>query len=360
VFRVGAFLLLAACGLPLAPSTGSVPPGDFTVRVRHDGRSRRYLLHVPADGRATPRPLVVVLHGAAGDAMENRAWVGLDELADREGFLAVYPDGTGPFRGRVHMWNAGTCCGSAQWEAVDDVGFLLAVLDDVERRTAVDPTRVYVAGFSNGAMMAYRLAAEASDRIAAIAAVAGARPAELGTAVRAMPVMHVHSLDDRIVPFAGGERPILPFVYSIPLPAVEPIVRAWALHAGCPETPAESPPRPAPADGPYAGHWARQTTWGPCADGVEIVLWRLHGPGHVWPGPPATLRSWFVGPATAVIDVREEMWRFFRRFQRMETGVRADAAAERREAASSSRRSEAKRRPRPGNPRHRRVMRPAT
>jgi len=155
-----AFLaLLAACTQPPRPPDGVMPAGDFTVSLRHEGRDRRYLVHVPTHGDPrAPRPLVLVLHGAADDAVDNRDWLGLDALADREGFLAVYPDGTGPFSGRIHMWNSGDCCGSAQWSGVDDVGFLLAVLDDVSERTAVDATRVYATGLSNGAMMAYRLA----------------------------------------------------------------------------------------------------------------------------------------------------------------------------------------------------------
>jgi polyhydroxybutyrate depolymerase len=116
-------LLIAACGLPPRPPDGVMPSGDFTVRLRHDGRIRRYLVHVPSGGDPTvARPVVLVLHGAAGDAVENRRWLGLDAVADREGFIALYPDGTGPFGDRLHMWNSGDCCGSAQWGAVDDVG----------------------------------------------------------------------------------------------------------------------------------------------------------------------------------------------------------------------------------------------
>jgi polyhydroxybutyrate depolymerase len=319
---VVAFALLAACSLPPRPPDGLVPAGDFTVHLRHDGRSRRYLVHVPP-GAVTPRPVVLVLHGAAGDAVENRTWLGLDAVADREGFVTVYPDGTGPFGDRVHMWNSGACCGSAQWSAVDDVGFLLAVLDDVGARTPVDATRVYVTGLSNGGMMAYRLAAEASDRIAAIAPVAGTREAALGDGVRAMPVMHVHSVDDPVVPFAGGETTIFPLVYSIPHPAVEEVVREWALHDRCPVSPADTTPT---LSSIANGQSATRSTWGPCADGAEVVLWRLRGSGHVWPGSPSSFRTLFIGPATSVIDVREEMWSFFRRFTRPQAataGVRA-------------------------------------
>jgi polyhydroxybutyrate depolymerase len=279
-----------------------------------------------------------VLHGAAGDAVENRKWLDLDGVADREGFVTVYPDGTGPFGERLHMWNSGACCGSAQWNSVDDVGFLLAVLDDVAARTQIDATRVYVTGLSNGGMMAYRIAAEASDRIAAIAPVAGGRAAALDDRVRAMPVMHVHSIDDPVVPFAGGEHApergdravfaggettILPLVYSIPHPPVEEVVREWALHDHCPPTPSETTPE----NGSSSSQSATRVTWAPCAGGAEVVLWRLRGSGHVWPGSPSTFRSLFVGPSTSVIDVREEMWRFFRRFTRPEALTAAPSRA---------------------------------
>jgi polyhydroxybutyrate depolymerase len=314
VHAIATLALLAACGLPPRPPDGIVPAGDFLVRFEHDGRDRRYLVHVPRPGdAAAPRPLVVVLHGAADDAVENRKWLDLDAVADREGFVTVYPDGTGPFGDRLHMWNSGVCCGSAQWGSVDDVGFLLAVLDDVAQRTPIDATRVYVTGLSNGGMMTYRIAAEASDRIAAIAPVAGGRAAVLGDGVRAMPVMHVHSVDDPVVPFAGGETVIFPLVYSIPHPAVADVVRDWALHDRCPLAPSETL-LPSSTE----GQSALRTTWGPCADGTEVVLWQLRGAGHVWPGSPATFRNWFVGPSTSVIDVREEMWSFFRRFTRPE------------------------------------------
>ena len=312
-------VLLAACALPPRPPDGAIPAGDFTVHLQHDGRSRRYLVHVPSARDATvPRPVVIVLHGAADDAVENRTWLNLDEVADREGFIALYPDGTGPFSDRLHMWNSGACCGSAQWGTVDDVGFVLAMLDDVAERTPVDATRVYVTGLSNGGMMAYRLAAEASDRIAAIAPVAGATAAVLGDDVRTMPVLHVHSIDDRVVPYAGGETTIVPLVYSIPHPPVEEVVRTWALHDRCPESPSDVTPWSAAGDGALDSQSVRRTTWSPCADGTEVVLMRLRGVGHVWPGSASTFRSLFVGPSTSVIDVREEMWRFFKRFTRPE------------------------------------------
>jgi polyhydroxybutyrate depolymerase len=132
------------------------------------------------------------------------AFTGLNEKADEAGFLAVYPNGTGEKRSLT--WNGGNCCGYAVENQVDDVGFVRALLDDLEKVVTVDPSRVYATGISNGAIMAYRLASELSDRIAAVAPVAG----PMGTATcsprRPVSVMHFHGTDDQFAPCrrAGG------------------------------------------------------------------------------------------------------------------------------------------------------------
>ena len=131
------------------------------------------------------------------------AWFsGLNQKADQEGFLAVYPNGTGRFSSLT--WNGGNCCGSAMQQRVDDVAFIDAVLDDLANVVNVDTKRVYATGISNGAIMAYRLASELSERIAAIAPVAG----PMGTATcsprRAVSVLHFHGTDDQFAPFNGG------------------------------------------------------------------------------------------------------------------------------------------------------------
>jgi polyhydroxybutyrate depolymerase len=322
-----ALALLCGCALTTRSPAGLLPPGDHTITLAHAGRTRSYLLHLPPQAaRDTALPVVVVFHGAAADAARNRAWLGLNPFADREGFIAVYPDGTGPLPRSIHMWNAGACCGSAQWGNVDDVGFVLAMLDDVATRTPIDATRVYATGFSNGGMLTYRLAAEASDRFAAIAPVAGTSAMPLGPRVRPMPVMHVHSVDDTVVPYGGGTTPIVPFLVTIRHPVVEEVVRAWARHDGCPDQPVANVPVVRPRGERDAEHTATRLVWQPCAAGTEVVLWRLTGPGHVWPGPAPTYPRWLIGPPSGVIDVREEMWRFFRRFTRPEATTLARVA----------------------------------
>lgn len=139
--------------------------GDYRFFLAHQGLRRSYLVHVPPQAAAgAPLPVVINFHGGGSNAAVQKAYTRMDRAADRDGYVAVYPNGTGGIGGRFLTWNAGTCCGSAAASGIDDVGFALAVLDDLGRRTPVDSSRIYATGLSNGSMMAYRLAAEAPRR----------------------------------------------------------------------------------------------------------------------------------------------------------------------------------------------------
>jgi polyhydroxybutyrate depolymerase len=279
--------------------------------VQHDGLARTALVHVPA-GAGAARPVVINFHGGGGNADSHRRWTRMDAAADRHGFVAVYPNGTGPLSGTLLVWNAGTCCGRAPAQGVDDVGFVLRVLDALAERVAIDRRRVYATGLSNGSMMAQRLAAEAADRIAAVAPVAGAMALTRVTPVRAMPVMHFHSVDDPRALYAGGLGPPFPGTNArVTHMAVEDSLKRWIAADGC-----SGEPRTTPDIVDAAGHRATHIVWGACRDGVEVVLWRLTGAGHVWPGADSYLPR-LLGPPTKVIDANEEMWRFFGRFTTM-------------------------------------------
>jgi polyhydroxybutyrate depolymerase len=191
----------------------------------------------------------------------------MDAAADRHGFVAVHPNGTGGIAGKLLVWNAGTCCGRAPTQGIDDVGFLVRLLDALEARVPIDRARVYATGLSNGAMMAQRLAAEAAGRIAAVAPVAGSLVLVRMAPARAMPVMHVHSVDDPRALWGGGLGPPFPGTSSRVLhPAVEDSVGRRRTFDGCPDA-----PQIAPALTGADGHTATRLTWGPCRGGVEVV-----------------------------------------------------------------------------------------
>jgi len=301
--RLIAALVILTAAVPAAAA-------DFTLTVQHGGLTRTALVHAPA-GAGGPRPVVLNLHGGGGNADSHRTWTRMDAAADRHGFVVVYPNGTGPMSGKLLVWNAGTCCGRAPAQDVDDVGFLLRALDALEQRVAIDRTRVYATGLSNGSMMAQRLAADAADRIAAVAPVASAMAIARFAPARAMPVMHFHSVDDPRALYGGGLGPPFPGTNSrVTHLAVEDSVRRWVAADGCP-----AEPQTWPAIMGADGHTATRLAWGPCRDGVEVVLWRLTGAGHVWPGA-ASYFPRLLGPPTTVIDANEEMWKFFERFAR--------------------------------------------
>jgi len=165
-----------------------------------------------------------------------------------------------------------------QAHGIDDVGFMAALLGDLGRRAAIDPRRVYVAGHSNGGMMAHRLGEELPGRFAAIASVAGAHVPSAGSG-QAVPVLHIHSVDDPRALYGGGLGPPFPLTGSRVLhPPVDATLSAWARRDGCGPTAAEQEFRKS------AEHTARRLVYGNCRDGVEVALWKLAGAGHGWPG----------------------------------------------------------------------------
>ncbi len=239
----------------------------------------------------------------------------MNPIADREKFIVVYPNGTGFFSDRLLTWNAGTCCGYAMKHNVNDVAFTLALLDDLATKTSIDRRRVYATGHSNGGMMAYRMAAEAGDQIAAIAPVAGGMVVTDFHPSRPMPIMHFHSTDDPRALYYGGLGPPFPFTNNrVMHPNVETMLAQWRAFDKCPSNAEVAPAISGAPKGPEEGVTATRFTWGPCSAGTEVVLWRFTGSGHVWPGGRPGLYPKLLGRGTALIDANQQMWRFFSKF----------------------------------------------
>ena len=138
-----------------------------------DGRTRSYLLYVPSTyAPATPVSLIMTFHGGGGNSQSQMETSQMNVLADQEGFIVAYPQGTGLLP-KVNTWNVGPCCGYAQEHKVDDVTFVSMLIGEIRKSYAVDGRRIYATGLSNGAMMSHRLACQLSDKIAAVAPIAG-------------------------------------------------------------------------------------------------------------------------------------------------------------------------------------------
>jgi polyhydroxybutyrate depolymerase len=299
-------------------AAGGLIPGNHELTVRHDGRSRSYLVHVPR--RSSPRtPVLLAFHGGGGWASNFQGYSELDALADREGFLVVYPNGSGPLPRRLLTWNAGDgCCGYAMERSVDDVGFAVAVVADLERRTAIDRRRIYATGHSNGGIMSHRLAAERPDFVAAIAPVACSLDLRDFAPARGVPVMQIHSVDDPRALYDGGLGPPFPGtdnrVFHQPVRAG---LDRWAAANGCRAAPDTVDVRRGGAGTAIAGHTAVKLVWRGCRDGAEVAHWKLTVAGHAWPGnaPPPGSEA-IAGPQTTIVYAAEEVWAFVSRFSR--------------------------------------------
>ena len=178
---------------------GGLGPGDHTLELDHGGLTRTALLHVPPgydDGVATP--LVVNFHGLSSNAGQQVLFSGMNATADAEGFIVAYPEGV------MNSWNAGECCGGAQEQGIDDVGFVRALVEAIEAEACVDPARIFATGMSNGGFMTNRLACEANDLFAAFAPVSAALVTIPCAPARAIPTMIFNGTQDALVPYDGG------------------------------------------------------------------------------------------------------------------------------------------------------------
>lgn len=312
--RACALMLLAslAAGACLARRPAvELGPQDETRRYVHDSRERRYILHRPAQPAAGPRPLVFALHGGGGSArqMIDLTLGRLNALADRDGFYVVYPDGV------ENGWNDGRrdIQSIAHRENIDDVGFLRGLVAALAAEFPIDATRILVGGISNGGMMSYRLACEAPEFRAAVpvASQISALLAPECRPPRPITLVIINGEEDPIVPYAGGEIRLFSWTRSrgavLSTEATFALGQTW--NACAPAGAEEALPDRDPADGTRV--FVRRS--GPCADGVQTILYRIQGGGHAWPGGHAYLSEGLIGRTSRDLDVSEVIADLIRR-----------------------------------------------
>ena len=296
--------LLMLCGATAVAAGEQLGPGDHTLSLAVGDLQRSAIVHVPPRYvRAVPMPVVLAFHGGGANADTMVRFSGLNEKADEAGFIAVYPNGTGRLS-RMLTFNGGNCCGQAAANGLDDVEFTRRLLDDVANACTIDPKRVFATGMSNGGIMAYRLASELSDRIAAIAPVGGPMGTKGCRPGRPVSVIHFHGTDDAFAPFQGGRGRGLSGTSFF---SVDHSIAAWVEADGCNPTPVTIRLPDTTDDGTTV----TRTTYGQGKDGAEVVLIAIEGGGHTWPGREPRLAS--LGKSTRDISANDLMWAFFQR-----------------------------------------------
>lgn len=296
------FLLsMPACGRfnrPTSTTPSELPAGETTRHLTHNGLARSYILYLPATANwSRPLPLVLVFHGGTGNAQSAIRMSGFNAIADQNGFAVVYPDGTGRLSDdKLLTWNGGACCGYAQENNTDDVGFARAVVTDVQSLVAIDSRRIYATGLSNGAIMSHRLACEAADLFAAIAPVAGTLNFAPCQPARPVSVIEFHGTADQHIPYESGFGP--QSLVKVDFASVANSVEFWAGADGC-----KSPPQT------NSFGDIRHEIWTNCADSASVELYTIIGGGHAWPGGgdgwPGSDQP------TATISASQLIWDFF-------------------------------------------------
>lgn len=310
----------------LLPRTGFA--ADFNHNIDVKKSSRGFIIHVPDDlkGRKDV-PVVIVMHGGGGNADGMRKQTGMDAVADKNGFIAVYPEGTGGLlSGKMRTWNAGACCGAAARKKTDDVAFISRMIDFLVSDYAADASRIYATGHSNGSQMSYRLACELPDKVAAVATNAGQRVLDTCKPKRPVAVLHLHGVQDPCALYNGGDAcgGCYADVLGLDLPGdkwtcrpVRDVVREHALMNGCKDITEIVFSKGAVTCEAFTG----------CPKDAMVELCSIEGAGHMWAGKndrgPAvcaakpdkkickTYRN-AVGPQNADIDASQFIWDFFK------------------------------------------------
>ncbi len=285
-----------------------IAPWDRVENVHLGGFNRHYIVHVPPsfDGKRK-LPVVIMLHGAGGTGQEAMQQTGWDRKADQEEFIAVFPDAV-PERPRLppsfllnpQTWNDGSGRHLSGKRNDGDVEFIAYIIETIEAHYGGDPSRIFVTGFSNGASMTFRTGVELSDKVAAIAPVAGHLFVHDHQMKRAVPALYIIGRDDPLEVPAGGVVKIFGEQYE--QPPIEQNLRQWREFDGCPLA--------ATSDARTDG--VERIDFSDCREGSEVVEYFIDDMGHVWPGGINRLPERLVGKPSDKLNATDVIWDFFK------------------------------------------------
>jgi len=300
-------LLLIVLALPSLAFQQAKP--SISKEIEVGNRKRTFLLHVPPSlPKDKPAALVMVFHGGGGTGAGTERLTRFSDLADREGFLVVYPDGVS------NNWYDGreVDLSIAHKNKIDDVAFISAMIDAISKDHPVDPKRIYATGISNGGIFSHYLAALLSGRIAAIAPVVGGLADPFHQHFkpdRPVSVLIIQGKNDPLVPYDGGDIRGPLGGKRGKIISTEAAVKTWAEHNGCDKEPVVSK---LPDKDPKDGCTVLRSAWGNGKDKTEVVLYAIEGGGHTWPSGPQYLAEGIIGKVCRDFDGTEIIWEFFK------------------------------------------------
>lgn len=289
---------------------GSFLRRHVEFKLVHQGIERSYLIYRPRgiQSRSDLRPLVFVLHGGGGT---HRGIIRLTKgrfnaLADRDGFFVVYPQGIGK------AWNEGRgdLISKAHRRGIDDVGFFRALIDRLVSKNPFDSDRVFVTGISNGGLMSLRLACSLPDKIRAIAPVTASIPSAILPLCRsesAVSLAVFNGTEDPLVPYYGGQITVFRQERGEVL-STDETIGVWLAKNRCTSEPKVTELPDLTEDNTRV----LKVEYTRCDADSKVVLYRIEGGGHTWPGGRQYLPVRLIGRTSRDINACDEIWSFFR------------------------------------------------
>ena len=299
--------------VPRLGGTAKVPgavPGYESIVIA--GKTRTFMRYTPSRVLGQKAPVVFALHGAKGTADKLQGYLGLNAVADREGFVVVYP------QGEQNRWNDGRKPEQTKAPEVSDANdfeFLNALADALVVQGVADPNRIFMMGLSNGGFMTFNVACNNASRFAAYASVIASMPVEAIAKCkpsRAVPLMMINGTADEFIRFDGATGK-----YGINgnAPPMD-VAKHFAGLGGCKSVSATALPDADPKDGTRV----TLSSWSGCAPGREVEFYAVEGGGHQAPARSKVtggmVLEMFLGTRSHDMDTAEAVWAFFKGFGR--------------------------------------------
>ncbi len=301
-------IIISLLLLPFASGAHADLSQHQELKMNVNGVPRTFNIHYPVPAPVNIKnglPVVIVLHGGRSSGEQIAKASRFSAKADKHGFITVYPDGTGKIEGRRLTWNAGECCDIAMEENANDIAFIEQLIDYMIKFQGANPHHIYLAGMSNGGMLAHRAGAELSDKLAGIGIVAGGMFDTQPMPKTPASIFMIHGQNDKNIPPGGGpsdNKLVTSYMKegSTFLPA-QAAFDFWREKNGCHGEPLlEKKGR------------IDTTIYRQCRDNTVTVLQMMKNGAHNWPGSPKMVYSEFDDGSNYMgHDATDVLWDFF-------------------------------------------------
>jgi polyhydroxybutyrate depolymerase len=286
-------------------------PSSVQASLQHDGLSREYQLHIPPNYNGNDQvPLVIVLHGGGGTATNIQGFTQMNPVSDDNGFIAAYPQGFARTQNGF-SWADGRAT-NANNAGIDDIGFLVNLIEQLKIDYRINQDKIYITGFSNGGFMSQRMICERPELFAGVATLG----ATIGTEVlssckssQSMPTILLLGDQDTFVPYGGGTVAGNPSQIE---GAVD-LANYWRVNNNCSTT---IDPRTLPDINQTDNSTVTLTEFTDCDCDANVKLYTINGGGHTWPGVENIAYEMIAGETNEDINASELLWDFFDQFER--------------------------------------------